>query len=169
MHNSSYHCMPYDTSYKKCLTVKPLYRWLYKSARFITSSTGALRCDTCPQHRSARPSIPSSSCRIRWRRNVRSHTQQHRCLFLVNRPLFHPSYASSNLIFRTSCSISERFMNSSSLLSIITRTVYVPQIRTVYLLAYSKNISSLTNCARECYATNRILEVFAVDEATKTF
>ena len=95
----------------------------------------ALRCDTCPKRRSARPSIPSSLVpnQIAPKRPV-TYTKQHRCLF-VNRPLFHPSYASSNLIFRTSCSISNVSWIAPPCYPLSTRTVYVLQIRTVYLLA----------------------------------
>ena len=72
---------------------------------------GARRCEIWFNRLSIRPSKPSSSYRSICRRNVLSQTPNRRAASsCVKRLCCHPSYASSNLIFRVSCSHSVRFI-----------------------------------------------------------
>ena len=87
-------------------------RWLTKIpmliTSFMTSSTGARRCDTWFSRLSISPSKPSSSYLSICRRNVLSHTPSNRAASsCVKRPFCQPPYAPSNLIFRVSCSHSD--------------------------------------------------------------
>ena len=90
---------------------QPLCRVRYCSVRAMTSSTGARRCEACSNRRSIKPSNPSASYLNKYRRKLRSHIPNIRAASnCVSRPAFQPSYVSSNLILRFSCSTSVRLI-----------------------------------------------------------
>ena len=93
------------------MAAMPICRVRYCSVRAMTSSTGARRCEACSNRRSIKPSNPSVSYLNKYRRKLRSHIPNIRAASnCVSRPAFQPSYVSSNLILRFSCSTSVRLI-----------------------------------------------------------